>query len=79
MTDKKLDLAALKANVPANKISPREVLMMALSGVDEFEYVVVVLGKPNEDGSVNTRVNMAVPNTYTGVGMLHHAATINMD
>lgn len=74
MTDK-LNLLH-KADIPANKISPREVLMMALASVEDFEYVVVVLGKPNEDGSVLTRVNIAAPNTYVSTGMLHHAQQV---
>jgi hypothetical protein len=67
---------AHKATIPANKISPREVLMMALASVDDFDYAVVVMGKPLEDGSVLTRVNIAAPNTYVSTGMLHHAQQI---
>lgn len=74
MTDK-LNLLH-KADIPANKISSREVLMMALAAVEDFEYVVVVLGKPNEDGSVLTRVNISSPNNYVSAGMLHHAQQI---
>lgn len=76
MTDiKQFDLTH-KANVPANKITPREVLQMALTAVDDFEYVIVVQGKPNGDGSVLTRVNSSAPNSYVQAGMLHHAQQI---
>lgn len=75
---KKLDFSH-KADTPANKITPREVLQMALNDVDQYEYAVVILGRPNEDGSVVTRVNISAPHTYVSVGMLTHAQQIAIE
>lgn len=58
---------------PMNSITPRQSLMMALSDVDDYDCVVIVMGKRNPLGGVQTQVNTAALNIYEALGLLAQA------
>ena len=53
--------------------TPREALMLALSRVDDYTSAVIVLGKVDDEGGVDTHVVTASPTVYHTVGMLSDA------